>query len=96
MSAPALDDFLCEFGEPDADAACERFFTVAEAAVLLGVSQKTIRRRIRSGHIRKAAIGGRAVRIPASEIARIASGRAPEEMPNTSTTSQAPMKAYHE
>jgi excisionase family DNA binding protein len=48
------------------------FLTVEEVAAQLGVSTKTIRRRLKDGTIRRAPLGGRAVRIPASEIARLA------------------------
>jgi excisionase family DNA binding protein len=48
-----------------------RFLTVDEMAAYLGVCPKTIRRRLRDGSIRKAALGGRLIRIPASELDRI-------------------------
>jgi excisionase family DNA binding protein len=52
----------------------EKLLTVDETAEILGVSTKTIRRRVSDGTIRKASIGGRAVRISAAEIARICAG----------------------
>ena len=55
-----------------------RFLTIAEVAALLGVSTKTVRRRLRDGSLRKAPLGGRAVRIPASELDRM-EGITPEQ-----------------
>ena len=52
----------------------ERFLTVPEVAALLGVSQKTVNRRLRAGLLRKAPLGGRIVRITATEFARFAGG----------------------
>jgi hypothetical protein len=60
------------------------FYTVAEAALLLRVCTKTIRRRIKTLDIRKASLGGRVVRIAAQEMARLAAGEdwsAPPEGP---------------
>lgn len=51
-----------------------QFCTIAEAAHFLRVSERTIRRRIRAGEIRRAQIGGRLVRIPVTELLRL-SGR---------------------
>jgi len=51
---------------------CESGFrTVAECAAFLGVSEKTIRRRLADGSLRKAPLGGRAIRIPVSELHRL-------------------------
>ena len=47
------------------------FFTVDEMAALLGVSHKTIYRRLEDGLIRRAPLGGRTIRIPASELDRL-------------------------
>ena len=55
-------------------ATAERFLTVPEVAALLGVSQKTVNRRLRAGRLRKAPLGGRIVRITATEFARFAGG----------------------
>ena len=48
-----------------------RFLSIDEAAALLGVSARTVRRRLKDGSLRKAALGGRAVRIPARELDRL-------------------------
>lgn len=48
-----------------------RFLSIPEAAALLGVSARTVRRRLKDGSLRKAALGGRAVRIPARELDRL-------------------------
>jgi excisionase family DNA binding protein len=48
------------------------FHTVGQVARALGVSPKTVQRRIRDGVIRKVAMGGRLVRIPSSELRRLA------------------------
>lgn len=47
------------------------FLTVDEMAALLGVSTKTIRRRVADGSLARAPMGGRAVRIPATELDRL-------------------------
>ena len=57
-----------------------RFLTIDEAAALLGVSTRTIRRRLKDGSLRKALLGGRAVRIPASELNRLCGISAQEEI----------------
>lgn len=44
--------------------------TIAEVAVELRMSQKSVRRRIKKGVIRKAPIGGRLVRISSEELRR--------------------------
>ena len=44
----------------------------ARGGRLLGVSQKTVNRRLRAGLLRKAPLGGRIVRITAAEFARFA------------------------
>ena len=45
--------------------------TVAEVAAALGMSEKSVRRRIKAGVIRKAPIGGRLVRISSEELRRL-------------------------
>jgi excisionase family DNA binding protein len=50
------------------------FHTIDEVARTLGVSCKTISRRIRDGVIQTAPIGGRLVRISSSELQRLAAG----------------------
>ena len=50
------------------------FHTVEAVARRLGVSAKTIARRIRDGVIRKAPMGGRLVRISSAELQRLAGG----------------------
>ena len=49
------------------------FHTVEEVARMLGVSTKTVNRRIRDGLIRKVPMGGRLVRISSAELQRLAS-----------------------
>ena len=46
------------------------FLTVAEMAAYLGVSHKTIYRRLDAGLIFQAPLGSGAIRIPASELDR--------------------------
>ncbi len=62
--------------DPDIPDGCpaERFLTVPEVATILGVSAKTVCRRLRTGLLRKAPLGGRIVRIAAAELARFAGG----------------------
>jgi excisionase family DNA binding protein len=48
--------------------------TVGEVAVALRMSEKSIRRRIKSGIIRTAPTGGRLVRISSDELRRLAAG----------------------
>lgn len=50
------------------------FLTIDEVATLLGVSTRTVRRRLKGGTLRRAPLGGRVVRIPASELNRLAGG----------------------
>lgn len=50
------------------------FLTIDEVASILGVSTKTVRRRLADGSLHKAPLGGRAVRISASEIDRLLLG----------------------
>jgi len=52
--------------------------TIAEVAAELRMSQKSVRRRIKSGVIRKAPTGGRLVRISSEELRRL-SATAPFE-----------------
>lgn len=56
------------------DISCMTVYTVEEAAAVLRVSSKTVRRRIKTGEIRLLPIGGRLVRISAAELHRILSG----------------------
>ena len=70
-SAPEPEDRPAAAEEP---VTAERFLTVPEVAALLGVSQKTVNRRLRAGLLRKAPLGGRIVRITATEFARFAGG----------------------
>ena len=58
------------------------FVTTAEAAEILGVSPRTIRRRIQDGSLRKAPLSGRAVRIPTAELSRLAYAEAPSSRAN--------------
>jgi excisionase family DNA binding protein len=61
--------------EADAPAASPLVFhTVEEVARTLGVSSKTVRRRIEDGVILKAPMGGRLVRISSAELQRLAAG----------------------
>lgn len=53
--------------------------TVAEAAAVLRVSEKTVRRRIRDGTIRPVQMGGRLVRISADELVRLGAGAAEQQ-----------------
>jgi excisionase family DNA binding protein len=48
------------------------FHAVEDVARTLGVSPRTIHRRIRDGVIRKVAMGGRLVRISSAELRRLA------------------------
>lgn len=52
------------------------FLTVAETAAQLGVSEKTIRRRIASGELQAVQLGrpGAAIRIDAAELERFVYG----------------------
>ena len=45
--------------------------TIAEVAAELRMSQKSVRRRIKNGWIRKAPTGGRLVRISSEELRRL-------------------------
>lgn len=54
------------------DCAVEKsFLRIAEVAAWLGVHERTVRRRIKDGSIRKAPLGGGAVRISMAEMARL-------------------------
>jgi excisionase family DNA binding protein len=48
--------------------------TLHEVAAALGMSIKSVQRRVKSGVIRKAPIGGRLVRISSDELRRLAGG----------------------
>lgn len=62
------------------------FLTVAEVAGLLSVSEKTVRRRIKAKLLHTVALEGRLVRIPATELDRlaVATGNTPRII-NTNT-----------
>jgi excisionase family DNA binding protein len=53
--------------------------TIAEVAAALRISEKSVRRRIKAGVIRKASLGGRAVRISPDELQRLIAGTPLEE-----------------
>jgi excisionase family DNA binding protein len=57
-------------------ASAATFHTVTAVAELLGVSRRTIDRRIREGLIRTVPMGGRLVRISSDELERLAAGTA--------------------
>lgn len=61
------------------------YLTIDEFAALLGISSRTVRRRLKNRSLRKVALGGRVVRIPASELDRL-EGIAPQEQPNLDDT----------
>lgn len=46
------------------------FLTIAEVAQLLRMSERTVRRRIKDGTLRKASVHGRLVRISLDELRR--------------------------
>ena len=48
-----------------------QFLTIDELAANLGVSTRTIRRRLADGSLCKAPLGGRSVRIPLRELHRL-------------------------
>ena len=56
----------------DADRPEPVFLTIAEVARHLRTSERTIRRRIKDGTIRKVSISGRLVRISIDELNRLA------------------------
>lgn len=62
----------------------QEFLTIPEFARLLRISERTVHRRLRDGTIRRAAVGGRLVRIAAREIERITQH-------NTGTTGNEPV-----
>ena len=47
------------------------FLTIAEVAQLLRMSERTVRRRIKDGTLRKASVHGRLVRISLDELRRL-------------------------
>jgi excisionase family DNA binding protein len=51
--------------------------TIAEVAAKLRMSEKSVRRRIKTGVLRTAPTGGRLVRISSDELLRLATGEAP-------------------
>jgi excisionase family DNA binding protein len=51
--------------------------TIGEVAAQLRMSEKTVRRRIKDGTIRKVQLGGRVVRIASDELIRLAAGDPP-------------------
>lgn len=71
------------------------FFTVPEFAEILGVSTKTVRRRLTIGTIQRAPLGGRVVRIPASELSRLA-GVSPERSSAEDTSDCNSLDTYYE
>ncbi len=56
------------------------FITVEQMAAYLGVSTKTIRRRLAEGTIKKAPLGRRLIRIPASELDRLDGSEQPSSI----------------
>jgi excisionase family DNA binding protein len=56
-----------------------QLLTIEEVAARLRISTKSVRRRIKSGLIRKAALGGRTVRISPDEVLRLTAGTPPED-----------------
>jgi excisionase family DNA binding protein len=52
--------------------------SIAEVAVALRMSEKSVQRQIKSGVIRTAATGGRLVRISSEELRRLVAGTPPE------------------
>lgn len=63
----------------------DRFLTTEEVAEALGLSTRTVRRRLKSGSIRKAPLEGRAVRISPLEMARLVGGAPQAEAENNSS-----------
>jgi hypothetical protein len=53
--------------------------TIAEVAARPRMSEKSVQRRIKDGTIRKASLGGRAVRISPDELRRLTAGMPFEE-----------------
>jgi excisionase family DNA binding protein len=53
--------------------------TIDEVATRLNISTRSVRRRIKTGLIRKASLGGRMVRISFDEVQRLAAGTPLEE-----------------
>ena len=72
VAGPAAAPGLANQVEAAAAEAPPIFHTVEEVARTLGVSSKTIRRRIQDGVIRKVPMGGRLVRIASTELQRLA------------------------
>jgi excisionase family DNA binding protein len=66
--------------QPDPCPATPVLLTVAEVAAALRMSQKSVQRRIKAGVIRKASLGGRAVRISTEELRRLTAGTPIEEV----------------
>jgi excisionase family DNA binding protein len=62
--------------------------TIAEVAVALRMSEKSVRRRIKAGVIRTAPSGGRLVRISSDELLRLIAGTPLEEAPQDPDLSQ--------
>src|SRR5437762_12067871 len=68
-----------ESGPPTLAAAAARgYFSVSEAAALLGVSRVTVCRRIRTGQLPVARLGHRTVRIAREDLERLLVPRRPE------------------
>jgi excisionase family DNA binding protein len=57
-------------GTSEADPLCAAFMSIAEFAMVLGVSQSTVERRVKDRTIRAIRVG-KLWRIPTSEIARL-------------------------
>ena len=63
----------------DPDPPAPVLLTIAEVAAALRMSEKSVRRRIKNGLIRKASLGGRMVRISPDELQRLIAGTPLEE-----------------
>jgi excisionase family DNA binding protein len=55
-------------------------YTRAQVAAVLGVSVRTVERRIAAGQLPVVGLGGRVVRLPAPVIDRIAAGQGQPEL----------------
>ena len=64
----------------DPDPRAPVLLTIAEVAAALRMSEKSVQRRIKDGTIRKASLGGRAVRISVDELRRLTTGASLEEV----------------
>lgn len=59
----------CDLRTPQASSPTPRFISLAEAADMLGVTEKTIRRYIASGDLQAARLGRRVIRIREDHVA---------------------------